>query len=406
MNDQLTTDLASLRIAREPPRSTRRLVRWTLLLSLVGAAVFAAWRIGTPIIEAKLFRTEVRLAEIALVTRGQSRLELTSTGYVVPQVQVSVASKIVGRVAKAHVREGSTVRAGDALFELETGDQRARIASAQARVGAARARSSQARAQLAEVTQQRDREQKLAHDGAVPQATADDLSAHATSAQEQARAADADVLALQAEVSTLAQDLANDTIRAPIDGRVLTKPLLPGDVVSPGTPMAQIADFASIVVETDVPEGRLHLVKPSGPCEIVLDAYPERRWGGEVIEVGPTLNRAKGTASVKVRFLERDDSVLPEMSARVSFLDAPLDANQLKEPPKTGVPATAVVERGGSKVVFVIDGDMARVVPVRLGGPMPGGLLELVDGPAPGTKVVSEPPASLNDGQSVKEGSQ
>src|ERR1019366_8660323 len=201
MNDQLTTDLASLRIAREPPRSTRRLVRWTLLLSLVGAAVFAAWRIGTPIIEAKLFRTEVRLAEIALVTRGQSRLELTSTGYVVPQVQVSVASKIVGRVAKAHVREGSTVRAGDALFELETGDQRARIASAQARVGAARARSSQARAQLAEVTQQRDREQKLAHDGAVPQATADDLSAHATSAQEQARAADADVLALQAEVS-------------------------------------------------------------------------------------------------------------------------------------------------------------------------------------------------------------
>ncbi len=67
----------------------------------------------------------------------------------------------------------------------------------------------------------------------------------------------------------------------------MTKPLQPGDVVSPGVPMAKIADFGSIVVETDVPEARLHLVRKGGPCEIVLDAYPDKHWRGEVVDVSP-----------------------------------------------------------------------------------------------------------------------
>jgi multidrug efflux pump subunit AcrA (membrane-fusion protein) len=156
------------------------------------------------------------------------------------------------------------------------------------------------------------------------------------------------------------------------------------------------------VVETDVPEGRLHLVGKGRPCEIVLDAYPDRRWRGEVVEVSPQLNRAKASATVKVRFLDRDDTVLPEMAARVSFLQEALDPSKLKEPPKKIVPASAVAERAGSKVVFVLDGGKVHMVPVTLGPPFGGGF-ELVDGPTPGTKVVSEPPATLEDGKAYKE---
>ncbi|HEY6461966.1 MAG TPA: efflux RND transporter periplasmic adaptor subunit, partial [Polyangiaceae bacterium] len=264
------------------------------------------------------------------------------------------------------------------------------------------ARAATARAQLAEIVQQRDREKRLADTGAVSQATADDLIARAKSLDEQVRAADADVTAAQAEVNALATNLANTTIRSPIDGTVISKPLLPGDVVSPGTSMAKIADFRSIVVETDVPEGRLHLVKKAGPCEIVLDAYPDKRWRGEVVEVAPELNRAKASATVKVRFLDRDDTVLPEMAARVSFLQAALDEAQLKEPPKHVVPGSAVVDRAGAKVVFVADQGSVRMVPVTLGAPFGDGF-ELKDGPAPGTKLVSQPPATLADGQQIKE---
>jgi RND family efflux transporter MFP subunit len=404
MDDRLASDLASLQIDRDPrpPSSSGRTLRWVVMLAVVGAGAVASWHLAMPMVEAKLFKTEVSVTEIALVSPVQAQTELTSTGYVVPQVEVDVSSKLVGRVDRATIREGSRVKAGQILFALDANDQRVLVTSAQARVAAARARAATARAQLAEIVQQHDRERKLAETGAIAPATADDLAARARSLEEQARATEADVKASEAEVNALSTNLANTTIRSPIDGTVVTKPLQPGDVVTAGTPMAKLADFDSIVVETDVAEGRLHLVRPGKPCEIVLDAYPDKRWRGEVVEVSPQLNRAKATATAKVRFLDRDDTVLPEMAARVSFLDSPLDQAKLSEPPKKIVPGSAVTDRGGTKVVFVIDGGHARVFPVTLGGAFGGGF-ELVNGPPPGTKVVSEPPATLGDGQAVKE---
>lgn len=371
-------------------------------MAIACALLALAWRTIVPIVEAKLFKTQVGVTEISLISPGQAQVELTSTGYVVPQVQVDVSSKLVGRVEKSNVREGDSVRVGQTLFELDPSDQRVLVASAVARVASARARAAAARAQLAEVVLQRDRERRLAETGAIAQASADDLTARAKSLEEQARATDADVTASQAEVQALSTNLANTSIHASINGTVVSKALQPGDVVAPGTSMAKIADFASIVVETDVPELRLHLVRKGGPCEVVLDAYPDKRWRGEVVEVSPQLNRAKATATVKVRILERDERVLPEMAARVSFLTTALDEHRLAEPPKKVVPASAVTQRGGAKVVFLLDTGRVRVVPVTLGAPFAGGF-ELLDGPPPGTKIVSEPPAVLGDGEAVRE---
>jgi RND family efflux transporter MFP subunit len=404
MDDRLDADLSSLRIDRErPPRSSSGgALRWLIGLAVAGAIGFGAWRVGAPMVESRVFRTEVGTTEVALVSPAQAQVQLTSAGYVVPQVVVDVSSKLVGRVDKASIREGSKVAQGQVIFELDASDQRTQVASAQARVASARARAATARAQLAEITQQVERESKLVKSGAIASAVVDDLVAREKSLVETVNASDADVKAAQAEVTALNVGLGNTTIRAPIDGTVVTKPLQTGDVVTPGIPMARLADFSSIVVETDVPEARLHLVSKGGPAEIVLDAYPEKRWRGEVVEVSPQLNRAKATATVKVRFLDRDDTVLPEMAARVSFLDAPLDPSKMKDPPKKVVPGSAVVDRGGAKVVFTLESGAVRMVPVTLGAPFGDGF-ELVAGPAPGTKLVSDPPPSLGDGQAIKE---
>ncbi len=402
MDDRLSADLASLRIDRNERPPTSNSVRWLIGLTVVTVAGVGAWRALVPVIEAKLFKTEVGVTEVALVSPAQAQIDLTSTGYVVPQVEVDVSSKLVGRVDTATAREGSVVKRGQVLFELDASDQRTQVASAQARVAAARARAAASRAQLAETTLQLQREKKLAASGAVGTATADDLAAREKSLEEQVHATEADVAASQSEVTALSVNLGNTTIRSPIDGTVITKPLQPGDVVTPGTPMARIADFDSIVVETDVPEARLHLVKAAGPCEIVLDAYPDKRWRGEVTDTSPQLNRSKATATVKVRFLDRDATVLPEMAARVSFLNAPLDQAKLSERPKKIVPGTAVADRGGAKVVFTLDSGHVHMVPVTLGPPFADGF-ELVDGPAPGTKMVTDPAAALEDGQAVKE---
>jgi multidrug efflux pump subunit AcrA (membrane-fusion protein) len=94
--------------------------------------------------------------------------------------------------------------------------------------------------------------------------------------------------------------------------------------------------------------------------------------------------------------------VLPDMSARVSFLSRELDAAHLAEVPKRVIPADAVVNRGGGKVVFVVDDERVRLTPVKV-APSDNGALILLEGPAPGTRIVKLPPAHLGDGQRIKE---
>src|SRR5262249_16891011 len=156
---------------------------------------------------------------------------------------------------KVHVKQGDKVKAGQVLFDLDASDQKSAIASAQAKVAAARARAQAARATHAEIDQQLGREKRLAASGAVPQATVDDLAARARSLDEQVRAAEAEAQAAEAEVKALGVGLRNLTIDAPIDGTILSRPVEPGTIVGPQTEaLVEMADFSTIVVETDVPE--------------------------------------------------------------------------------------------------------------------------------------------------------
>ena len=173
-------------------------------------------------------------------------------------------------------------------------------------------------------------------------------------------------------------------------------------MVSPASPILEIADFSSLLVETDVPEARLGMIKPGSPCEIVLDAYPNKRFRGVTAEIGKRINRAKATAVAKVRFQDTADGVLPDMAARVSFLTEEIKAENLQEKPKKVVPAEALVEQGGAKALFVVEDGKIRIVTVRTGQVL-GGSVELLDGPAAGTRVVSRPSSELREGQKIKE---
>jgi HlyD family secretion protein len=283
---------------------------------------------------------------------------------------------VPGRLARVLVKEGDVVKSGQLLAELEDADQKSAIASAEARVAAARARAEAARATLPEVKQQLDREKALVEQGVNGRALFEDLTLRSRALEVTARASDADVRAAEAEVSALRVLLRDRAIPAPIGGTVLTKPPEVGELVGPQAPLVEIADFHSLVVETDVPEARLHLVKVGAPCEIVLDAYPDRRYRGAALEIGRRVNRAKATIAVKVKFSDTLDDVLPEMAARVSFLGQELSAESMKEPPKQVVPSSAVTERSGAKVVFVVDQGKVRMTPVSLGAAF-GPIVEL-----------------------------
>ena len=398
----LTSDLASLRIQREEDPNRPKPYRSVVYAIAVVAALGVAWFFGYPAIEARIFKTEVTLTEIAMVSPAQASVTVTSTGYVVPQVISKVGAKVAGRVAKVRVREGSAVKAGDVLVELETTSERGSVAAAGTRALAAQARVETARANLAEIQQQVERNRALVERGAIGKASLEDLEARAKALEQGVKAAEAEARASKAEVTPLRATLTDLTITSPIDGTIITKPVQVGELVGPQNNIAEIADFNSLVVETDVPEARLYLIKPGSPCEISLDAYPDKRYRGATREIGRKVDRAKATVTVKVSFVDPMEGVLPDMSARTSFLSQEVSADSIKEKPKKIVPGDAIADRNGGKVVFVVVEGVAKVAPVKLGAPFGQGF-ELVEGPAPGTRVVAHPTPELSDGQRIKE---
>jgi RND family efflux transporter MFP subunit len=409
MSDQLSSDLASLRIAREETPPRRGWLRGVLALVVVGGALGAAYVVGMPYLESKVFKLEVSVTEVSRVSPAQASVALTSSGYVVALKESSVAVKVPGKVAKRYVSQGSKVKAGDLLLEIDPSDQKAAIAAAQSRVASTAAQAQRARAELAALQVQAKRERALVEAGVSPKGNVEDLEAREASFGEAVKASDADIRAAQAEVQAMRVNLGNYTLNAPIDGTVLNKPPEVGEYVGPqpaGIAVdmggVQIADFTSLVAEIDVPEGRLHLVKMGGPAEIQLDAYPDRRYRGKTLEVTPTVDRSKATVTVRVTFVDPADGALPNMAARVSFLEKEVDEAAIKSPPKTIVPGAAIADRNGAKVVFVLDGGVAHMRTLELGAPFGDGF-EVVKGLAPGTQLVKNPPATLTDGQRVQE---
>jgi RND family efflux transporter MFP subunit len=402
--DQLSSDLASLKIDRTPARERSgigKYVLWLVLLLGIGAGV----RVAYPYAEAELFKTTVKTGTIVDVSPSLAATSLTATGYVVALRRSKVGSNLPGRIAKMRVREGSVVKEGDVLAELDAADYRGNVAASQARVAHAEAQVASVRARLAELSVQEKRQQALLAQQAAARSTVEDLEARVGTAKAEIGAAEAEVRSAQAQLALSKVNLDRTTILAPIPGTVLDKPLEVGETIEMATPILELADMSSIVVEIDVPETRLSLVKIGGPAEIALDAFPGERLRGKVREIGKRVNRSKATVPVKVEFADPNTGALPDMSARVSFLTEALDAKAMAGPSKRVVPEKALAKRNGSDVVFVVQDGKIKLAEVKLGPKSDDGV-ELLDGPEAGSKVVLNPPATLAEGQKIKEGSE
>jgi RND family efflux transporter MFP subunit len=424
MPDQLSSQLASLRIDRTTSARRRgRAWPWVAGIAALGALGAGIYLFALPRLQSQIFKTAVSFTEVSSVSPAEASVQLTSAGYVVPQRISHVAPKVPGRVLRVHVTQGQAVKPGDLLLTLDSTDDDASLAAARsslkaawARVESVKATAATLQAELEEGRLLAERQTRLAKEGVTASGTAEDSAAHVASlkrraeaARAEAAAAAAEAEARSAEIAAMETRMANLLIKSPIAGVVITKPPQEGEVVTPqpaGVTIdmgsVQIADFETLMVETDVPEQRLQMVKVGTPAEIVLDAFPSRRFRGITAEITPQVNRSKATVVVRVGFVDEKDGVLPDMAARVSFLNKPLDPQAMKEPPKIVVPSSALADRAGGKVVFVVEEDAVRMVPVKL-GPSFGRGFELVEGPRPGTRLVASPPDTMSDGQRIKE---
>ena len=347
----------------------------------------------------------VELLSVSLVYPAQVFTEFNASGYVVAQRRAAVASKGTGRLDQLNVREGSRVRQGDVLARLENEDLRAEREQVVSQIASARAELARTETELSLAERQHTRLKNLWDQRVVAKAdyeNARDQHRRARSAVESAKGS---LRALEAGLKRAQVLLEYTVIRAPFDGVVLTKDADVGEVVAPfgsslnaKAAVVTMADMSSLMIHADVSESSLPRVREGQPCEIQLDALPEARLSGSVNTVVPTADRARGTVLVKIQFDHLDPRVLPEMSARVSFLSRHLEEHEAR--PFLGVHRDALAQRDQRPGMFLVEDMRAKWLPlaevemlgdfVRLGQPWKAG-----------DRIVRKPGPTLRDGARV-----
>jgi RND family efflux transporter MFP subunit len=384
-------DLSSLKISREKREDSngktfplKSVLAAVLLLAIVTVIVLLVHGVEG--------EREYELATADLTYPSRAGTVLTANGYVVAQVKAAVASKGTGRLEYLGVEEGDQVTREQIIARIEDDDIRAARARALADLEVARADFKDAERTL-------ERHLRLFESKLVSQAELDD--AQARFERVRASIASAEAAVLEVEVA-----LENTRIRAPFDGTVLAKHADIGEIVAPFASsinargsVVTIADMSSLQVEADVAEANIMRVVLGQTSEIVLDAYPETRYKGIVHKIVPTADRAKATVLTKVKFVDIDERVLPEMSAKVTFFSG--DDDTAGAPPRLTVPGSAVVTRNGVQVVFLVRDGILTVTPVATGG-LWEDRIEITEGLVKGDQVVARPDPSLDTGSEIR----
>lgn len=404
-------DLSRLKIDRSGIAKTAstvgivdRIKRSRLVLPITGVVALAL--LATFYFGGAGSAVPVESATVTTAYPSQSFTLLNATGYVVAQRKAAVASKATGRVEWLGVAEGSVVKAGEIIARLENKDVSAARDQAAAGVKVAEANLQQGQAEMTDAEAAFKRSGDLLSKNFISPSAHDTTAARLHKAQAAVRGFQAAIGAARANHRAAQVAVEQTLIRAPFDGVVLTKSANMGDVVTPFSSaldakgaVVTMADMDTLEVEADVSESSLQKVKIDQPCEIQLDALPDVRLRGVVQRMVPTVDRAKATVLVKVRFIDRDPRVLPEMSAKVAFLEKEMAAGQRTA--RTAVQPAAIVQRGGKNVVFAIRDGKAVAIPIETGEKI-GDMVEVLKGPKTGDKLVLRPSDKLGDGDAVK----
>jgi len=265
----------------------------------------------------------------------------------------------------------------------------------------------QARAELEDAKVSYEREKELVAQEYTTKAQYDSAEARYKKAAAGVSGAQYAVKAAEAALEAARVNVEYTVVRAPFDAVVLTKNADIGDIITPlgaaanaKAAVVTIADMNSLQVEADVSESNLEQVKAGQPCEIQLDALPDKRFRGEVHMVIPTADRTKATVMVKVRFVDKDPRILPEMSAKVAFLSKAVSPEE--EKPRTTINPAAVVSRNGKSMAFVIKESRVEEQEIATGEKL-GDLLVVAGGVKAGDRVVLNPPKGLKSGSRVKQ---
>lgn len=311
--------------------------------------------------------TPVRVATVEEVAAADS---VRAIGRVAPADEVRLAFKNGGVVRAIHVAQGDRIRRGQLLAILVDDEVAAALAQARALADKAERDLDRGRALLAEEVATREQVEDLVTVRAV---------------------ADASLRAAQFNTRQA-------TIEAPAGGIVLQRLAEPDELVAPGQPVLVVGNTdGGWIVRAALSDRDIVRVQAGVTAEVTLDALPGLAFPATVTEIAAAADPATGTYEMKLALDAGDQHLVQGLVAKVVLAGPRRNAVPV-------VPVTALLEADGSlATVFVVvaDATVARRVPVRIGR-LVGERVEILDGLAPGERVVTEGAAWLSDGATVR----
>jgi HlyD family secretion protein len=442
-------DLQSLRIDRtargssdgEPPAWARRYILIGIVIVVLLSLSALAYRLlARDVPEVEVTRASAESSDIGGTV-------LSATGYIVAHHTINVNSKVTGRLAWIGVEKGDKVKEGQVLVRLEDQEFRASYDQAQGALDNARAyleelqhgsrpeeiqeaqhNLDEARATLVNDKLTLDRTKELSAAGVVSHQALDDATAKFDSDQQRVNSLDkafqlmkigprpeeiararGSLAQSQGQFDYAKSQLDATVIRAPVTGTILDRTAEKGELITaqfasaaaggPQGSVVSLADLNDIQVELDIAQSDFARLGPKQKGIVTVDAYPDRKYNGEIAQISPEANRQKATVQVKVQVLNPDEYLRPEMNATVKFLaDQPKAASS--QPAGAFVPAAAIRDHEGKKVVFLAFDGKAHMREVHVLSQRTDGFL--VEGLVGGESVITKGPQELKDGDTIK----
>jgi HlyD family secretion protein len=446
--DSKHEELQNLRIDRtqsgdggDPPAWARRYI-------LIGIAIVVLLSVSA--LGYRLLASDAPEVEVARATAESSDAGgtvLAATGYIVAHHTINVNSKVTGRLEWIGVEKGDKVKEGQILVRLEDQEFRAQYLQATGALQTAQAyldelqhgsrpeeiaqtqhNLDEARATLANDKLTLDRNKELAASGVVSRQVLDDTTAKFEADQQRANSleksfqlmkigprqeeigrARGSLVQAQGQVDYWKSQLDATLIRAPVTGTILDRTAEKGELITaqfasaatggPQGSVVSLADLNDLQVELDIAQADFARLGPKQRGIITTDAYPDKKYNGEIAQISPEANRQKATVQVKVQVLNPDEFLRPEMNATVKFLanDTPKNSTQ---PSGVFVPSTALHDRDGRKIVWIAFNGKALSREIHVVGQRSDGAL--VEGLVGGESVITTGPPNLKDGDKIK----
>jgi HlyD family secretion protein len=443
----MDAELNNLKIDRTKRRSAGP-ARWARIWIVSGVALLlllGGWNLLSQKLNAAAEVEVQRVHTISAATAPQGVI-LNATGYIVAAHKIEVAAKVVGKVKWIGVDKGDRVHEGDVMVRLEDDEYQAQLQQAKGQLATLQAKldealhgsrpeeiaqananveSAKADLENARITLRRNR--GLVEEKVAPQQSLDDAQARYDSAvhkvnalqktyelvkigprQEEIDSLRGQVQQAKGMVAYAETNLANTIIRAPVTGTILERAVEKGEFVTTSFVgdrgakgyVVSLADLNDLEVELDISQNDFAKLHSQQHGAVTTDAFPDRKYDGFIKEISPEANRQKATVQIKVKITKPDEYLRPEMNASVAFAaeEKPGSLSTSVEKPVVLVPQSAVKD---GAVFVMLDGRAVRRT-VKTGATSPAGV-RVEQGLIGGEDLILNPPASLKDGDRVKQ---